>query len=70
MHQKQPPAKIAVSDAAARPGSGPEPAASAASKRAAAAATIHRAIMEVSRLNLAAEHKNAREARKVALARP
>ena len=53
MHQKQPPAKIAVSDEAARLGEGPEPAASAASKRAVAAAKIHRAIMQISKLKLA-----------------
>jgi hypothetical protein len=41
-----------VSDEAARLGEGPEPAASAASKRAATAAKIHRAIMQISKLKL------------------
>ena len=46
------PAELARYEAA-RLSEGPEPAASAASKRAAAAAKIHRAIMQISKLKLA-----------------
>ncbi len=59
MHQKQPPAKIAVSDAAARPrlGAGADGKCGKQERRS-APRRIHRAIMEVSRLKSGAEHKN------------
>jgi hypothetical protein len=69
MHQKHPPAKIAVLDSAAELPSEPEAMTKAASKAAVSAAQIHLANMGVSSLS-SRDPKDGADAGIVALARP
>jgi hypothetical protein len=70
MHQKHPPAKIAVLASAARVSSDPKAMRVAARKAAVNAAQIHRAIMGALRRVCWRSHKRVREGGIVALARP